>query len=223
MGMKMLRRVLLVLALCSGLPAAAFAALPLDEVRKSFTIGGKPIPPEIFADFGDSMMSDSRPIVVTIDASAAIDSNRYADPITTKGGWVEQTKLGSGSFNGPETMSYEFRGATANGMLVFLAAWSGGGSGTFYYLHILDAASNRAFDEDGFDLLASRPDPGAHLHPRRPLAGRRGHLRQFHSRCDRFKSRRPRRRIRDNRCAEALRRFVSTQIMQVKERRAGPS
>ena len=46
-------------------------------------------------------------------------------------------------------MSYEFRGATANGMLVFLAAWSGGGSGTFYYLHILDAAPNRAFDEDG--------------------------------------------------------------------------
>jgi hypothetical protein len=41
------------------------------------------------------------------------------------------------------------RGATPNGMLVFLAAWSGGGSGTFYYLHILDAASNRAFDEDG--------------------------------------------------------------------------
>jgi hypothetical protein len=33
-------------------------------------------------------------------------------------------------------------------MLVFLAAWSGG-SGTFYYLHILDATSNRAFDEDG--------------------------------------------------------------------------
>jgi hypothetical protein len=137
------------LALCSGLPAAAFAAHPDDEVRKSFTIGGKPIPPEIFADFGDSMMSDSRPIVVTIDANAAIDSNRYADPITTKGRWVEQTKLVSGPFNGPETMSYEFRGATANGMLVFLAAWSGGGSGTFYYLHILDAASNRAFDENG--------------------------------------------------------------------------
>ena len=97
----MLPRVLVFLALCSGSAATAFAADPLDEVRRSFTIGGKPIP------------------------------------------------LGSGSFNGPETMSYEFRGATANGMLVFLAAWSGGGSGTFYYLHILDAASNRAFDEDG--------------------------------------------------------------------------
>jgi hypothetical protein len=140
---------LLVLALCSGLPVPVFAADSLDEVRRSFTIGGKPIPPEIFADFGDATMSDSRPIVVTIDANAAIDSNRYADPIATKGRWVEQTKLGSGSFNGPETMSYEFRGATANGMLVLLAAWSGGGSGTFYYLHILDAACNRAFDEDG--------------------------------------------------------------------------
>ena len=32
---------------------------------------------------------------------------------------------------------------------MFLAAWSGGGSGTFYYLHILDAASTHAFDEDG--------------------------------------------------------------------------
>jgi hypothetical protein len=146
--MKTLLRVL-VLALCSGLPAAAFATDPLDEVRRSFTIGGKPIPPEIFADFGDATMSDSRPIVVTIDANAAIESNRYADPLKTKGRWVEQTKLGSGSFNGPETMSYEFRGATANGMLVLLAAWSGGGSGTFYYLHILDAASKRAFDEDG--------------------------------------------------------------------------
>jgi hypothetical protein len=140
----MLWRVLLVSALCSGMPVAAFAADPLDEVRRSFTIGGKRIPPEVFADFGDATISDNRPIIVTIDAYAAIDSNRYADPIKAKGRWVEQTKLGSGSFNGPETMSYEFQGATANGMLVFLAAWSGGGSGTFYYLHILDAASNRA-------------------------------------------------------------------------------
>ena len=105
----MLRRVLVLLALYSGSAATAFAADPLDEVRRSFTIGGKPIPPEIFADFGDAMMSDNRPIVVTIDANAAIDSNRYADPIKSNGRWVEQIKLGSGSFNGPETMAYEFR------------------------------------------------------------------------------------------------------------------
>jgi hypothetical protein len=145
----MLRTRVVALVLCFGSGVTAFAADPLDEVRRSFTIGGKPIPPEVFADFGDAMMSDNRPIVVTIDAKAAIDSNRYADPIKTDGRWVEQIKSGSGSFNGSETMSYEFRGATANGLLVFLAAWTGGGSGTFYYLHIVDAASRSAFDEDG--------------------------------------------------------------------------
>ena len=71
------------------------------------------------------------------------------DPIKTNGRWVEQMKPGSGSFNGPETMSYEYRGVTANGLLVFVAAYSGGGSGRFYYLHILDAASAGALDEDG--------------------------------------------------------------------------
>jgi len=145
----MLRRILIFLALCCGSAATAFAADPLDEVRKSFTIGGKPIPPEIFADFGDAWLSDSGPIILTIDANAAIGSNRYADPIKTNGRWVDQMKPGSGGLNGPETMSYQFRGATANGLLVFLAAWSGGGSGTFYYLHFLDAASKRAFDKDG--------------------------------------------------------------------------
>ena len=65
--------------------APALAADPLAEARKSFTIGGKPIPPEIFSDFGDAMMSDNRPIVVTIDALAAIDYNCYFDPITKKG------------------------------------------------------------------------------------------------------------------------------------------
>ena len=63
-------------------------------------------------------------------------------------------------------------------------------------------------------------DTGAHLYPRRPLAGRREHLRQFHSRCHGFKSRRPRRRIRDNRCAKALQGSVGGRLMQVKKRRA---
>jgi hypothetical protein len=53
---------------------------------------------------------------VTIDAKAAIDSNRYADPIKTNGRWVEQTKPDPGGMNGPETMAYDYRGATANGL-----------------------------------------------------------------------------------------------------------
>jgi hypothetical protein len=77
----MLRLILVFLTLYCGSAATAPAADPLHEVRKSFAIGGKPIPAEIFADFGEAWMSDKRPIVVTIDAKAAIDSNRYADPI----------------------------------------------------------------------------------------------------------------------------------------------
>ena len=49
------------------------------------------------------MMSDNRPIIVTIGTNAALDSNRYSDPIETNGRWVEQINPGSGSFNGPET------------------------------------------------------------------------------------------------------------------------
>ena len=118
-----------------------------------FTIRGKPVPPEVFTDFGDAMIvgqpADRR---AHRREHAAIDSNRYADPVKTNGRWVEEMKAGLGSFNGPETMSYEYRGATANGLL-FVAAYSGGGSGTFYYLHILDAASAGALDEDGSTYL----------------------------------------------------------------------
>ena len=141
-------RVLLLLTMLAA-SAAAHAADPLDEVRASFTIGGKPIPPDVFGDFGDAMMSDNRTVVVGIDALAAIDSNRYADPIKRNGDWVEQIKPQNTGINGAETESYKFVGATANGLLVLLTSWSGGGTGVFYTLHIVDAGWANAFDEDG--------------------------------------------------------------------------
>ena len=144
----MLLRALVAVTLCSASAAAAVAD-PLAEVRKTFTIGGKPIPPEVFSDFGDAWLADNRPVVVGIDADAAIDSNRYADPIKVTGGWVEQTKPASDLLSAPETMSYEYRGVTANGLMVFVTQFSSGGTGVFTNLDILDAASKRAFDEEG--------------------------------------------------------------------------
>ena len=119
----MLRRVLFLLALCCGSAAPTFAADPLDEVLRSFTSGGKPIPPEVFGDFGDAWMSDNRPIVVTIDADAAIDSNRYADSIKRNGRWVEQIKQGSGSFNGVETTRAVWRNFVATQITTQLSAF----------------------------------------------------------------------------------------------------
>ncbi len=142
-------RLVFVCLLAAGYATAAVAADALDEVRKSFTIKGQPIPPEIFGDFGDATISDNRPIIVTVDALAAVGSNRYYDPITRNGDWVEQKKPGNTGPQGVETMAYRFVGATANGLLVVLASWSGGGTGVFYTLHVVDVAWKPAFDEDG--------------------------------------------------------------------------
>jgi hypothetical protein len=121
----------------------------LDEVRKTFTVGGKRIPPEIFRDFGDGDLADSGSIWVTVDVHAAVGSNLYADPIKEDGRWVTQTKLVEKTINGQEQTSYQLIGATANNLLVLIATYNGGGSGTFYTLHILDVSGQRAFDMDG--------------------------------------------------------------------------
>jgi hypothetical protein len=120
----------------------------LSEARRALTIGGKPIPPEIFRDFGDGDMADSGPIWVTVDINAATGSNLYFDDIKQDGKWVSQKKTDTKTGTQEET-GYSYYGATANGLLVVVASYSGGGSGNFITLHILDLAAARAFDSDG--------------------------------------------------------------------------
>jgi hypothetical protein len=128
-------------ASAGGAPSTASL---VAEVRRAFTIEGKPIPPEIFRDFGDGDMADSGPIWVTIDVKAAAGSNLYFDDIKQDGRWFSQKKAGAADETG-----YSYHGATANGLLVVVASYSGGGSGNFITLHILDIAAARAFDSDG--------------------------------------------------------------------------
>jgi hypothetical protein len=128
-------------------PAGDDTAL-LSEVRHSFTLRGKPIPPEVFRDFGDGDIADSGWIWVTVDIEAAVGSNLYADNIKKEGAWLGQ-KRANQSINGSEETGYEFIGATDNGLLVVVASYNGGGSGTFYTLHILDVAAARGFDLEG--------------------------------------------------------------------------
>jgi len=120
----------------------------LAEVRHSFTLRDKLIPPEIFRDFGDGDLGDSGAIWVTVDIEAAIGSELYGDSIKQEHGWVIQTKPNQ-SMNGSERTDYKFIGSTNNGLLVVLASYSGGGSGVFYSLHILDLATARGFDSEG--------------------------------------------------------------------------
>jgi len=128
-------------------PDAATAAL-VAEVRRTFKLNGKPIPPEIFRDFGDGDLADSADIWVTVNVAGAIGSNQYFDEITEEGGWVVQKKTATKPEDYQRT-AYTFIGSTANGLLVALATFNGGGSGFFTTLHILDVAAARAFDLDG--------------------------------------------------------------------------
>jgi hypothetical protein len=125
---------------------AVSTASLIAEARKSFTLHGKPPPPEIFRDFGDGDLADSGAIWVTVDLLAAIGSNLYDDDISGAKGWISQKKAAK---SGEETTAYKYVGATENGLLVVLAAFSGGGSGDFVTLHILDVAAGRGFDPDG--------------------------------------------------------------------------
>ncbi len=129
--------------------AAASIQTSLAELRKSFTVGGKPVPPEIFSDLGDSDLADSGSIRVTIDVLAATGSNLYGDDIKISDDWVTQIRRATNAGNPAEETSYRFIGSTANSLLVVIASWSGGGSGTFYTLHIIDAQAGRGYDFNG--------------------------------------------------------------------------
>jgi hypothetical protein len=120
----------------------------LSEARHALTINGKPIPPEIFRDFGDGDIADSGPIWVTVDINAATGSNLYFDDIKQDGKWFSQKKTDT-TAGTEQTTGYSYYGATANGLLVVVASYSGGGSGNFITLHILDLAAAHAFDSDG--------------------------------------------------------------------------
>jgi len=142
------------LIVMSFMPAPASAgeapqtASLITEVRRTFTIDGKPIPSEIFRDFGDGDLADTGPIWVTVDVKASIGSNLYFDNVKQDGRWVNQRKTNSKGEMLEET-GYAYYGATENGLLIVLASYSGGGSGDFISLHILDIASSRGFDLEG--------------------------------------------------------------------------
>lgn len=85
---------------------------------------------------------------MTLDLKAAVGSNLYFDDIKQNGHWFSQKKANAKPDPEEET-GYEYYGATANGLLVALSSYSGGGTGVFMTLHILDLAQARGYDLEG--------------------------------------------------------------------------
>ena len=144
---------LLLLALV-GFPAQARdGALPpgsLAELRRTFTLGGSPIPPFVFRYMGDGNPADTKPIMVSVDAWAAIDSNQYAVAIHKRDGWISQTTEPSGADRQAETETYRYLGATPDGLLVAVTVnFTSGGAYAPATLHVFDAAAAKAFDLEG--------------------------------------------------------------------------
>jgi hypothetical protein len=132
---------LLQLVVSSG--AMAQSAALVAELRQGFTLGGKVVPPEIFRDMGDGDLADSKSILTTVDLDAAVGSNRYADGIRDVAGWqVQKSEQG-------EEEAYRFVGVASNGLLVVVTRFSGGGSGRFFNLHVLDLVAARSLDPGG--------------------------------------------------------------------------
>jgi hypothetical protein len=179
-----MRRLAFAFAAVITLAAPALAAGPLDELRRSFTLAGKPVPPEVFRDFGDADLGDSLPAVVAIDVKAAIDSNRYGDPIARRGGWLTQSRAAPTTLNGAEEISYRYIGVTKSGLLVVIATYSGGGSGVFTTLHVLDASLARRVRRRRQALRPGRPRCAAQRRFGRPLARRSDRRRRRHPDCD---------------------------------------
>jgi hypothetical protein len=139
------------LVVFAGGVSAAQAGDRLGELRHTFTLDRKPIPPEIFADFGDDDLSDpGTSLRVTIDLLAAMGRTLYSGAVgTAPDGWVTQTRVTGGAATAGERTSYKFIGATRNDLLVVLVDYTFAGSGSYYTLHIMDAAPGHAFDSAG--------------------------------------------------------------------------
>jgi hypothetical protein len=123
-------------------------AARVAEVRRAFTLDGKTIPPGIFRDFGDGNLADGDSIWITVDLAAAVGSNLYFDPIREVRDWKIQKKQRLET-DAPEETAYSFKGTAANGLIVVVASYNGGGSGTFHTLHILEVAPATGFDNEG--------------------------------------------------------------------------
>jgi hypothetical protein len=113
----------------------------VEEVRQKFTINGHPLHPFIFRDL-EGWMSDSKPIITTIDVLAADGSNYYSREIV-------RTSEGYITLDGEESYSYSFIGRLKNRIVAVISHNGGGGSGIFATLHLLDVFSDMAFEHDG--------------------------------------------------------------------------
>src|SRR5579875_710132 len=62
----------------------------LNEIRHSFTLHGRPVPPLLFRNLGDGDLADARAVFDSADLVAAVASDLYATETRQLAGWTVQ-------------------------------------------------------------------------------------------------------------------------------------
>lgn len=122
------------------LVTSSMATEQLDETNAKFTYKGKPIHPFLIGKFYN-WLSDSRPpIVTTVDVAASFDTNEYPLSTIEKRGawWFTEKKEDLGGITTQESYGYHWLGKLANGYHVIEVGYSGGGSGFFEELMLIE-------------------------------------------------------------------------------------
>ncbi len=135
-----------------GQPVSTDLAITLPEVNRTFTYRGHPIHPKLIYRFLP-WMSDSVPIVLSVDLAAADGSNEYfADdvkPLTT----AKNSYRVDGKVIGDDTpgayFSYQWLGSPAPGVHALRTSFCGGGSGVFEDLLVLRRSTSKGVDLEG--------------------------------------------------------------------------
>lgn len=142
----------------SAVPRQTPAAAPsiqaqLDEANRDFTYKGKPINPLAIQELG-MWLSDTLPGPVAIDLAGTYETNRYFGEYTReKDGTVtinlNTTNPTASKDDNKGWFSYRRIGTLPNRIQVLETAASGGGSGIFMSLLLVQFAADYEYGEDG--------------------------------------------------------------------------
>ncbi len=127
--------VMLSLVSAIAMPSDATAASSnlIEEANKSFTYLGKPIHPFLMQKMQNWLSDDRPPITIAVDVKAAYDTNEFSnDSIKTEEGWYRAEREEEyGDVREYEMCSYKWHGKLGDKLHVVEFGSSGGGSGFF--------------------------------------------------------------------------------------------
>jgi hypothetical protein len=129
--------------------------MAFQEADTLFTYKGRPIDPQVIAQFSNWISDYRHPITVSVDIIQAYDTNQYSSNFEIgEDGFVRKT-ISSVNDDFEEYIGYKWLGRLKNGLHVLRSYESGGGTGVFNELRLVKIEKYHGLDENRqtFDRL----------------------------------------------------------------------